>query len=84
MKKFALTLVLTLTTGLMPHALAQGPAKETTDTVARPRPKPGDKTSAPPEEREQDKIESKYKKKPGEVAEGPSLLPKRSTGRPRL
>ncbi len=72
MKQLALTLVLSMTASLMPHAFAQGPAKETTDTVARPRPKPGDK-AATPEAKEEDKVESKFKRKPGEVPEGPSF-----------
>ncbi|MDZ4799115.1 MAG: VWA domain-containing protein [Bryobacteraceae bacterium] len=70
MKQLVLTLALTLTAGLAPQIVAQGPAKETTDTVARPKPRPGDKTAAPEAEKQQEKVESKFRKKPGEVAEG--------------
>jgi len=81
MKQLALTLVLTMFASLMPHAIAQGPNKETTDTVAKPRPKRGTSDSngpnnpdAPAPERapaeQGGKIESKYKKKPGEATEG--------------
>ncbi len=86
MKQLALTLVLTLVATVIPHAIAQqGPEKDSTDTVARPRPKrPGTdgtattspKTNAPEatETQPRDKIESKYKKKPGETnVEGPSF-----------
>src|SRR3954468_10004202 len=70
MKQLALTLVLTLVAAGLPHALAQGPAKETTDTVAKPRPKKGEPAAAP----EQEKIPSKYKVKDGEQpAQGPSF-----------
>jgi Ca-activated chloride channel homolog len=72
MKQLALTLVLTLVSGVMPHAFSQqGPNKESTETVARPRTK---KEGAPPAEAEQEKIPSKYKRKEGEApAESPSF-----------
>src|SRR5438034_441263 len=80
MKQLALTLVLTMVASLMPHAIAQGPSKETTDTVAKPRPKrgaSGETSNNPPETptpsvepQKGDKIESKYKRKPGEQVEG--------------
>jgi len=71
MKQLALTLVLSLIAATLPHALAQGPAKETTDTVAKPRPKKGEVAAPEPE---QVKIPSKYKVKEGEgVQQGPSF-----------
>lgn len=86
MKQLALTLVLTLVATVMPHALAQqGPEKDSTDTVARPRPKrpgtdgtttnnPNTNAPAATETQPSGKIESKYKKKPGETnVEGPSF-----------
>lgn len=71
MKQLALTLVLALTAGVLPHAWSQqGPNKESTETVAKPRPKAGQ-----PTEEVQEKVPSKYsrKGKEGEVAEGPSF-----------
>lgn len=68
MKQLALTLALALTAGLFPHALAQGPAKETTESVAKPRPKAGEPPPA-----EQEKIPSKYKVKEDGIVEGPSF-----------
>ncbi|MBC7927170.1 MAG: VWA domain-containing protein [Bryobacteraceae bacterium] len=69
MNLLAPALILTMFASVLPHALAQGPAKETTDTVAKPRPKKGEAAPEP----EKEKIESKYKRKPGEVAEGPAF-----------
>ena len=64
MKHLALTLVLTLVSGVMPHAFPQqGPNKESSETVARPRTK---KDGAPAsEEAEKEKIPSKYKRVEG-------------------
>jgi VWFA-related protein len=72
MKQLALTMVLAMIAGLAPHSVAQqGPSKETTESVAKPRPKAG---QAPVEEKEQEKIPSKFgKKKEGEPVEGPSF-----------
>lgn len=72
MKQLALTLVLALSAGFLPHAWSQqGPNKETTETVAKPRPKAGQ----PAAEEQQEKVPSKYsrKGKEGEVIEGPSF-----------
>ena len=73
MKQLALTLVLSLVSGLLPHAISQqGPNKETTESVAKPRPRPGQ--PAPEAAVEGDKIPSKYKpRKEGEPVEGPSF-----------
>lgn len=69
MRQLASTLVLTLLTGILPHAVAQqGPANEKTESVAKPRPKKGEAA-----EPEQEKIPSKYKVKEGAVPEGPSF-----------
>jgi len=75
MKPLALTLTLVLAAAVLPHAIAQGPAKETTDTVARPRPKSPDGTPAEVGKPSPAaaKIPSKYKRKEGEVGEGPSF-----------
>jgi len=68
MKQLAITMVFVLFTATLPHAMAQGPAKETTDTVAKPRPKKGEPQPEP------EKIPSKYKVKEGEGKEqGPSF-----------
>lgn len=74
MKQIALTLALTMISGLLPHAVSQqGPNKETTESVAKPRPKPGQPASEAPAV-EGDKIPSKYKpRKEGEPIEGPSF-----------
>ena len=76
MKQIALSLALILSAGIVPHALSQqGPAKETTETVAKPRPKPGApaQPSAQPEA-EGEKIPSKFgKPKEGQPVEGPSF-----------
>jgi Ca-activated chloride channel homolog len=72
MKQLSLTLVLALFSALMPHAFSQqGPNKESTETVARPRNK---NPKAAAEEGEQEKIPSKYKRKEGEAGvEAPSF-----------
>jgi VWFA-related protein len=71
MKHVALTLILALAAGIVPHGFSQqGPKTGGTETVARPRPKPGQPSTA---EAEQEKIPSKYKRQPGEPAEGPSF-----------
>jgi Ca-activated chloride channel family protein len=63
MKQLALSLVLTLVAGLIPHSFSQqGPNKETTESVAKPRKKEGQAA-----EPEQEKIPSKYKRKEGEI-----------------
>jgi Ca-activated chloride channel homolog len=74
MKQIALTLALTMISGLLPHAVSQqGPNKETTESVAKPRPKPGQPASEAPAV-EGDKIPSKYKpRKEGDPIEGPSF-----------
>jgi Ca-activated chloride channel family protein len=60
MKQLALTLVLALVSGVMPHAFSQqGPNKESTESVAKPRSK---KDGGPAEEPEKEKIPSKYKR----------------------
>jgi hypothetical protein len=72
MKHLALTLVFALLAGLTPHALPQqGPSKGTTESVAKPRPKPG-KEGTPAEE---EKIPSEFsrKGKEGQPVEGPSF-----------
>jgi len=67
MKHLALTMILALVAGILPHGFGQqGPNKESTETVARPRTK---KEGAAAEEPEKEKIPSKYKRKEGE--EGP-------------
>jgi VWFA-related protein len=64
MKHLALTLVLTLLSGVMPHAFSQqGPNKESSETVARPRTKKDG--AAATEEPEKEKIPSKYKRAEG-------------------
>lgn len=78
MKQLALSLVLVLSAGLVPHALSQGPAKETTESVAKPRPKPGQPAQPgqpPAAEPEGEKIPSKFSKKEqeGKPLEGPSF-----------
>lgn len=72
MKQLALTLVLAMVAGLAPLGLSQqGPAKETTESVAKPRPKPGQPAA---EAKEEEKIPSKFgRKKEGEPVEGPSF-----------
>jgi len=70
MKQLAHTVVLALFAGLLPHAVAQqGPSKETTESVAKPRPKQGEK--AEPEQ--QEKVPSKYRQKEGATPEGPAF-----------
>src|SRR5687767_13182297 len=73
MKHLALTMVLTLVASVLPHGLAQqGPNKETTESVARPRTKKEGAPAAEPAKEE--KIPSKYKRKEGEaVGEAPSF-----------
>jgi VWFA-related protein len=73
MKHLALTMVLTLVASILPHGLAQqGPNKETTESVARPRTKKEGAAAAEPAKEE--KIPSKYKRKEGEaVGEAPSF-----------
>lgn len=78
MKQLALSLVLILSAGIVPHAMSQqGPAKGSTESVAKPRPKPGAEGQPAPkvEEQEQEKIPSKFstKKKEGDPVEGPSF-----------
>src|SRR5215203_541155 len=64
MKHLALTLVLTLLSGVMPHAFSQqGPNKESSETVARPRTKKDGAPAGEPAEKE--KIPSKYKRVEG-------------------
>lgn len=75
MKQLALSLVLILSAGLVPHGLSQqGPAKETTESVAKPRPKPGAQGQPAPEA-EGEKVPSKFstKGKEGQPVEGPSF-----------
>jgi VWFA-related protein len=85
MKQLALTMVFAMAAGLVPHALPQqGPAKETTESVAKPRPRAG-QPSAPSESTEPakpaastpegDKIPSVFsrKGKEGQPVEGPSF-----------
>lgn len=70
MKQLALTLAIALVAATMPHLAAQqGPSKETTESVAKPRPKKGEAAAEP----EQEKIPSKYKPKEGAVGEAPSF-----------
>src|SRR5688500_8295581 len=79
MKQLALFLSLVMGAGVVPHAMSQqGPAKETTESVAKPRPKPGapGQPSAQPEaEAEKEKIPSKFstKGREGAPVEGPSF-----------
>ncbi|MBC8166779.1 MAG: VWA domain-containing protein [Bryobacteraceae bacterium] len=72
MKHFAFALALTMAVTLLPQMsdlmAQQGPSKETTDSVAKPRPKKGEAV-----EPEQEKIPSKYKQKEGTLPEGPSF-----------
>jgi VWFA-related protein len=72
MKQLALTLVLAMVAGVLPHGLSQqGPSKETTESVAKPRPKSGQPAA---EEKEQEKIPTEFgRKKEGEPVEGPSF-----------
>jgi VWFA-related protein len=71
MKQIAITLAFALAAGLVPHGFSQqGPKSGSTETVARPRPKPGQPSTAEPE---QEKIPSKYKRQPGDPVEGPSF-----------
>jgi VWFA-related protein len=72
MKQLAITMVLAMVAGLAPHGFSQqGPSKETTESVAKPRPKPGQPA---PEAVEEEKIPTKFgKKKEGEIPEGPSF-----------
>jgi VWFA-related protein len=69
MKILSLLLSLVLLTSFIP-AFPQGPGKQTTESVAKPRKKEGEPAAA---EAEQPKIPSKYKRKEGEIAEGPSF-----------
>lgn len=72
MKQLALTMVLAMVAGLVPNGFSQqqGPNRDT-ETIAKPRPKPGE---APAEKKEEEKIPSKFgKKKEGEPVEGPSF-----------
>jgi VWFA-related protein len=69
MKKFIFPLLLALFIGLMPFVWAQGPTKETSETVAKPRRQP----DAEPAEPEEEKIPSKFKKREGDIPEGPSF-----------
>lgn len=62
---------LILAAGAFP-AWSQGPAKETTESVAKPR-RQGEAGTPAPTETEQQKIESKYKRKEGALPEGPSF-----------
>ncbi|HYO80971.1 MAG TPA: VWA domain-containing protein, partial [Bryobacteraceae bacterium] len=77
MRPLALTLALALGIGIAPHALPQqGPNKESTESVAKPRPRPG--ASGQPEAApapEEEKIPSKFsrKDKEGQPVEGPSF-----------
>ena len=65
MKQLALTVALTMFAGLMPPAWTQGPAKESTESVAKPRrSKEGGEPAVEPE---QEKIPSRLKRKPGET-----------------
>ena len=49
MKQIALTLALTMISGLLPHAVSQqGPNKETTESVAKPRAKRDGRATDPP------------------------------------
>ena len=79
MKQLALSLSLILVAGVVPYAMSQqGPAKETTESVAKPRPKPGaqGQPSAQPEaETDKGKIPSEFstKRKEGAPVEGPSF-----------
>jgi Ca-activated chloride channel family protein len=71
MKKLSTILLLTFVCGLIatPFAAAQqGPNKESSDTVARPRKKDGQ-----PADAELPKIPSKYGKKENNIPEGPSF-----------
>jgi len=86
MKQLALTMVLAMAAGLIPHALPQqGPTKETTESVAKPRPRAG-QPAAPAEAKEDarpaaeapppgEKIPSKFsrKGKDGQPIEGPAF-----------
>ena len=68
MRPLSVLLSFILLTSFVP-AWPQGPAKETTETVAKPRKNEGE----PAAEAEQPKIPSKYKRKDGEPIEGPSF-----------
>src|SRR5205809_784243 len=71
MKKFSTILLLTFACGLVatPFAAAQqGPDKQSSDTVAKPRKKDGQ-----PADAELPKIPSKYGKKENNLPEGPSF-----------
>lgn len=70
MHKFVLPLVLALVGSVCVFAQAQGPAKETTESVAKPR---RNKEGQPVNEQEQPKIPSVYNRKDKEIAEGPSF-----------
>lgn len=71
MKHLAITLALAMTAGIAPAFFQGGPNKESTETVAKPR--PTNKDGQPVTEAEQPKIPSKFSKKEGGPIEGPSF-----------
>ena len=78
MKPLAITLSVALVLSLAPHAVSQqGPNKETTESVARPRPRAGSPSdpAAPAQPDAEEKIPSKFstKGKENQPVEGPSF-----------
>jgi VWFA-related protein len=68
-------MVLALVAGIAPHALPQqGPSRGSTETVAKPKPKPGE-APAEQQKKEEGQIPSEFSKKgkEGEPVEGPSF-----------